>query len=179
MFKHLNPLEKEFLIRQYKSNYRIKMSDFCEANHISTGAFQKWIKQYDEGGLKGLARADSEIKDVLPEGIDRTEESYKREILKLRTENERCGGREQYLDGLADIVELLRGKKEPTIIHTDQGSVYSSKAYNELIQDRAQVAVFHSFHSRSKEEKGEVGFITLCRSIFQSVRYRDIRMQKC
>ena len=43
-----------------------------------------------------------------------------------------------------DIVELLRGKKEPTIIHTDQGSVYSSKAYNELIQDRAQVAVFHS-----------------------------------
>ena len=83
MSKHLNPLEKEFLIRQYKSNYRIKMSDFCEANRISTGAFQKWIKQYDEGGLEGLARADSEIK-----GIDRTEESYKREILKLRIENE-------------------------------------------------------------------------------------------
>ena len=87
MSKHLNPLEKEFLIRQYKSNYRIKMSDFCEVNRISTGAFQKWIKQYDEGGLEGLARADSEIKDVLPEGIDRTEESYKREILKLRIEN--------------------------------------------------------------------------------------------
>lgn len=49
--------------------------------------------------------------------------------------SERRGGREQYLDGLADVVELLRGKKEPTIIHTDQGSVYSSKAYNELIQD--------------------------------------------
>lgn len=89
MSKHLNPLEKEFLIRQYKSNTRIKMRDFCEANHISTGAFQKRIKQYDEGGLEGLARADSEIKDVLPEGIDRTEESYKREILKLRIENER------------------------------------------------------------------------------------------
>ena len=27
MSKHLNPLEKEFLIRQCKSNYRIKMSD--------------------------------------------------------------------------------------------------------------------------------------------------------
>ena len=49
--------------------------------------------------------------------------------------SERRGGREQYLDGLAGVVELLRGKKEPTIIHTDQGSVYSSKAYNELIQD--------------------------------------------
>ena len=89
MSKHLNPLEKEFLIRQYRSNLRIKMSDFCEANHVSTGAFQKWMKQYEEGGLEGLARADSEIKDVLPEGIDRTEEAYKREILKLRIENER------------------------------------------------------------------------------------------
>ena len=49
----------------------------------------EWIKQYDEGGLEGLARADKEIKDVLPEGIDRTEESYKREILKLGIENER------------------------------------------------------------------------------------------
>ena len=30
-----------------------------------------------------------EIREVLPEGIDRTEEAYKREILKLRIENER------------------------------------------------------------------------------------------
>ena len=89
MSKHLNPLEKEFLIRQYRSNARIKMSEFCEANHVSTGAFQKWMKQYEEGGIEGLARADSEIKEVLPEGIDRTEEAYKREILKLRIENER------------------------------------------------------------------------------------------
>ena len=89
MSKHLNPLEKEFLIRQYRSNPRIKMNDFCEANHVSTGAFQKWMKQYEEGGIEGLARADAEIKDVLPEGIDRTEEAYKREILKLRIENER------------------------------------------------------------------------------------------
>ena len=89
MSKHLNPLEKEFLIRQYRSNPRIKMNDFCEANHVSTGAFQKWMKQYEEGGIEGLARADAEIKDVLPEGIDHTEEAYKREILKLRIENER------------------------------------------------------------------------------------------
>ena len=49
----------------------------------------EWIKQYDEGGLEGLARADKEIKDVLPEEIDRAEESYKREILKLGIKNER------------------------------------------------------------------------------------------
>jgi len=89
MSKHLNPLEKEFLIRQYKGNPRIKLSDFCDANHVSDSAFKKWVKQYDEGGLEGLARADAEIGDVLPEGIDRTEEAYKREILKLRIENER------------------------------------------------------------------------------------------
>ncbi|HIU88282.1 MAG TPA: hypothetical protein IAB10_05095 [Candidatus Avilachnospira avistercoris] len=47
------------------------------------------MKQYNEWGLEGLARADSEIREILPEGIDRTEESYKREILKLRIENER------------------------------------------------------------------------------------------
>lgn len=89
MAKHLNPLEKEFLIRQFKSNRRIKLSDFCTANHVSDAAFRKWLQQYNEGGLEGLARADMEIKEVLPEGIDRTEEAYKREILKLRIENER------------------------------------------------------------------------------------------
>ena len=61
MAKHLNPLEKEFLIRRYRSNQRISIKDFCESNGI----------------------------EVLPEGVDRTEESYKREILKLRIENER------------------------------------------------------------------------------------------
>ena len=65
------------------------MQDFCITNNISITAFKKWLKQYEENGLEGLARADSTIPDVLPEGIDRTEEAYKREILKLRIENER------------------------------------------------------------------------------------------
>ena len=86
---HLNPLEKEFLIRQFKQNGRIKLSDFCDLHNVSNTAFRKWIKQYEEGGIEGLARADAEIKEVLPEGIDRTEEAYKREILRLRIENER------------------------------------------------------------------------------------------
>ena len=89
MSKHLNPLEKEFLVKQYKSNPTIKMSDFCRANNVSDTALRKWIKQYDEGGIEGLARADADIKEILPEGIDRTEEAYKKEILKLRIENER------------------------------------------------------------------------------------------
>ena len=89
MSTHLNPLQKEFLIHKFKSNQTIKLSDFCKANSISDTAFKKWLKQYEECGLEGLARADAEIKEVMPEGIDRTEESYKREILRLRIENER------------------------------------------------------------------------------------------
>lgn len=88
MARHLNTLEKEFLIRQYKGGNQ-KISDFCERNGISVGAFKKWMKQYEEGGIEALARADAKMPDVLPEGIDRTEEAYKREILKLRIENER------------------------------------------------------------------------------------------
>lgn len=89
MAKHLNPLEKEFLIRKFKGNQRVKLSDFCTANNISDAAFRRWLKQYDEGGLEALARADSEVQQILPDGIDRTEEAYRREIIRLRIENER------------------------------------------------------------------------------------------
>lgn len=37
--------------------------------------------------------------------------------------------------GLEDVVKLLKGSTEPTILHTDQGCVYASMAYNELIKD--------------------------------------------
>ena len=88
MAKHLNPLQKEFLIHNYKAG-SMKLSDFCTANNVSDTAFRKWLKQYDESGLAGLARADVETKDVFPEGIDKGEEALKREILRLRIENER------------------------------------------------------------------------------------------
>ena len=59
---------------------------------------------------------------------------FTKEILSYRVA-ERRGSRDQYIDGLAEVVELLSGQKEPTVIHTDQGSVYASIAYNELIKD--------------------------------------------
>ena len=59
---------------------------------------------------------------------------FTKEILTFKVA-ERRGSREQYIDGLADVRELLRGQTEPTVIHTDQGTVYASKAYNELIKD--------------------------------------------
>lgn len=89
MAKHLDPLEKEFLIKRFKASPGVKVNDFCESVGVSDTAFKKWLKQYDEQGIEGLARADSTVPDVLPDGIERTEENYKREILKLRIENER------------------------------------------------------------------------------------------
>ena len=82
MAKHLNPLEKEFLIRQYKTSQRTA-KEFCMMNNITEPSLKRWIKQYEEGGLEGLARADAEIQSIVPEGFDRTEESYKREIWNI------------------------------------------------------------------------------------------------
>ncbi len=59
---------------------------------------------------------------------------FTKEMLTYRC-GERRGDRNQYLDGLQDVKELLKGQEEPAYLHTDQGSVYSSKAYNELIED--------------------------------------------
>lgn len=60
---------------------------------------------------------------------------FTKEILSWRLA-ERRGDRMQYIDGLRDVVELLDGAAEPAILHTDQGSVYASMAYNDLIRDK-------------------------------------------
>ena len=59
---------------------------------------------------------------------------FTKEILSYKVA-ERRGAREQYIDGLNDVISLLRGTVEPVILHTDQGTVYASMAYNELIKD--------------------------------------------
>ncbi len=50
----------------------------------------------------------------------------------------RRGDRMQYINGLNDVITLLEdeGCSEPVVLHTDQGSVYASLAYNELIKDK-------------------------------------------
>lgn len=59
---------------------------------------------------------------------------FTKQILSWRLADRR-GDRMQYIGGLEDVAKALRGRKEPVILHTDQGSVYSSIAYNELIKD--------------------------------------------
>ena len=59
---------------------------------------------------------------------------FTKEILAYRIAL-RKGDRYQYINGLEDVKELLKGHTEPVVLHTDQGSVYASKAYNDLIRD--------------------------------------------
>lgn len=59
---------------------------------------------------------------------------FTKEMLSYRC-GERRGDRNQYLDGLEDVKKLLKDETEPVYLHTDQGSVYSSVAYNELIKE--------------------------------------------
>ena len=88
MGRQYNPLEKEFLIKTYRAKTDVKLSDFCSMNDVSDTSMRKWMQQYDAVGIEGLSRS-SGLGEVLPEGLDRTEENYKKEILKLRIENER------------------------------------------------------------------------------------------
>ena len=81
-----NPLEKEMIIKAYRKS-KMKPGEFCNLHNISTTALNNWMKKYDAQGIEGLARSSK--LDVLPDGVDRTEENYKAEILKLRIENER------------------------------------------------------------------------------------------
>lgn len=49
---------------------------------------------------------------------------------------DRRGSRKQYIDGLEKVLTFLKkGAEEPTVLHTDQGSVYASIAYNDLIKE--------------------------------------------
>lgn len=59
---------------------------------------------------------------------------FNKEIVAHRC-GDRRGDRNQYIDGLEDVRDILKGSSEPCYLHTDQGSVYASKAYNDLIKD--------------------------------------------
>lgn len=59
---------------------------------------------------------------------------YTKELLTWQI-SDRRGDRAPYIRGLKDVIMLLQTSKEPAILHTDQGTVYASIAYNSLIQD--------------------------------------------
>lgn len=62
---------------------------------------------------------------------------YTKQILSWDMSS-KAGDREPYLSGLEQVLAIIEaaGNDHPTILHTDNGSVYASIAYNELIKDR-------------------------------------------
>ncbi|MFQ7113833.1 transposase [Hallella bergensis] len=89
MKKHLNPLEKEFLIRQYFNNPDVNLKSFCEANNVSTSSFRKWRRLYSQYGIEGLTKDGKKLTPILTQEEISTLEMYKKEILRLQIENER------------------------------------------------------------------------------------------
>ena len=63
-------------------------------------------------------------------------DAFTKEILSYALSNRR-GDSKPYYDGLKNVLELIKKEEctEPIILHTDQGSVYSSLSYNELIKN--------------------------------------------
>lgn len=64
-------------------------------------------------------------------------DAFTKQILSWSLSSRR-GDRRTYINGLKDLLELLEGvpdEEHITVIHTDQGSVYASVAYNRLITD--------------------------------------------
>jgi hypothetical protein len=84
----LNPLEKEVLIKLYRRSPGVRLQDFCRINNVSDAAFKSWLKKYDSEGLEGLYRS-KKTPELLPDGVDKTVENYKRELIKARLDLER------------------------------------------------------------------------------------------
>lgn len=60
---------------------------------------------------------------------------WNNEIVSYALSSKR-GDRMTYISGLKDLLELKKGHPEyKMILHSDQGSVYASKAFNELLPD--------------------------------------------
>ena len=63
-------------------------------------------------------------------------DAFTKEILSYSLAT-RKGDTKQYYDGLNKVLNLIKNEEctEPTILHTDQGSVYSSLSYNQLVSN--------------------------------------------
>lgn len=61
-------------------------------------------------------------------------DTYNNEIISHHF-SARQGDRKPYFDCLNDLMKRIEEQKTPTVLHTDQGSVYSSKAFHEAHKD--------------------------------------------
>ena len=65
-------------------------------------------------------------------------DTFNREIVGFGL-TDRRGDVRPYFEGLRQVLEKRKEQSDPTILHTDQGSVYSSGAFNELLSNHTIV----------------------------------------
>lgn len=61
-------------------------------------------------------------------------DTYNNEIISHHL-SARQGDRKPYLNCLNDLMKKIEEQKTPTVLHTEQGTVYSSKAFQEAHKD--------------------------------------------
>ncbi len=61
-------------------------------------------------------------------------DTYNNEIISHHL-SKRQGDRKPYFDCLNDLKQKIEEQKTPTVLHTDQGTIYSSKAFQEAHKD--------------------------------------------
>jgi putative transposase len=61
-------------------------------------------------------------------------DTYNNEIISHHL-SKRLGDRKPYFDCLNDLTQKIKEQNTPTVLHTDQGSIYSSKAFKEAHKD--------------------------------------------
>ena len=65
-------------------------------------------------------------------------DTFNREIVGFGL-TDRRGDVRPYFEGLGQVLAKRKEQSDPTILHTDQGSVYSSRAFNELLSNHTIV----------------------------------------
>jgi len=61
-------------------------------------------------------------------------DTYNNEIMAHHL-SEKQGDRKPYFHCLNDLIKKIKEQKTPTVLHTDQGTIYSSKAFEEAHKD--------------------------------------------
>ena len=133
------PEEKEKIIKRYLNGENI--AELVREYQIGHKIIYKWLQKYEENGIDGLKSNTgkhnfiSNHKGIYYE-LTMYFDAWNKEIVGYGLVS-RKGDIRSYYDGLNQVLDKIKEEQidEPVILHTDQGSVYSSKRYNNLLND--------------------------------------------
>ncbi len=106
--KHFpSPEERARLVTLFTES-DMSVTTFCEKHGLPKTTFYRWLKTYKQNGIEGLtSKNDSVFKSIAPELTSEAE--LRKEILRLRIENERL--KKNYMvrtdpDGKTEYIRL-------------------------------------------------------------------------